>query len=277
MTALAHIHNSLPPSSSFDDYEGIMRVLCAFMETCFQNHDGNLYTQFLETYAGRQKVIRTVVEEALKYGIEGINVDIEGLTEAEGPDFVEFVREIGIACRNAGLFISVNNYVPYNFNDFYDLEEQARYADYVILMGYDEHFAGSEEAGSVASIGYVEYGIQEMLKEVPADRLINAIPFYTRGWETKKGKVSSQMLDMVEAKAFMAEHDMKKEWNSTAGQYYAEKQSGDTLYQIWLEDKRSVKCKLDVMEENGIHGLAVWRLGLETNDVWDKIEDYIKK
>ena len=243
----------------------------------FQNHDGRLYTQFLETYAGRQKVIKTVVEEALKYGIEGINVDIEGLTEAEGPDFVEFVREIGIACRNAGLFISVNNYVPYNFNDFYDLEEQARYADYVILMGYDEHFAGSEEAGSVASIGYVEYGIQEMLKEVPADRLINAIPFYTRGWETKKGKVSSQMLDMVEAKAFMAEHDMKKEWNSTAGQYYAEKQSGDTLYQIWLEDKRSVKCKLDVMEENGIHGLAVWRLGLETNDVWDKIEDYIKK
>lgn len=243
----------------------------------FQNHDGRLYTQFLETYAGRQKVIKTVVEEALKYGIEGINVDIEGLTEAEGPDFVEFVREIGIACRNAGLFISVNNYVPYNFNDFYDLEEQARYADYVILMGYDEHFAGSEEAGSVASIGYVEYGIQEMLKEVPADRLINAIPFYTRGWETKKEKVSSQMLDMVEAKAFMAEHDMKKEWNSTAGQYYAEKQSGDTLYQIWLEDKRSVKCKLDVMEENGIHGLAVWRLGLETNDVWDKIEDYIKK
>ena len=243
----------------------------------FQNHDGRLYTQFLETYAGRQKVIKTVVEEALKYGIEGINVDIEGLTEAEGPDFVEFVREIGIACRNAGLFISVNNYVPYNFNDFYDLKEQARYADYVILMGYDEHFAGSEEAGSVASIGYVEYGIQEMLKEVPADRLINAIPFYTRGWETKKGKVSSQMLDMVEAKAFMAEHDMKKEWNSTAGQYYAEKQSGDTLYQIWLEDKRSVKCKLDVMEENGIHGLAVWRLGLETNDVWDKIEDYIKK
>lgn len=244
----------------------------------FQNDDLFVYTKFLNTLAGRQKVIDTLIEEAQSYNLDGINVDIEGLAEpTDVYDFIEFVREISIACRRAGLFISVNNYVPYNYNDHYDLKEQAAFADYVIIMGYDEHIVGSEEAGSVASIGYVEYGIKEALMDVPAERLINGIPFYTIGWTTENGNVSGQTLDMAEAKAFMKEHDMKKEWNSTAGQNYAEKESGNKLYQIWLEDKKSIKTKLDLMESNGLAGVAVWRLGLETNDVWDEIEDYVKK
>ena len=244
----------------------------------FQNDDLFVYTRFLNTLAGRQKVIDTLIEEAQSYNLDGINVDIEGLAEATDVyDFIEFVREISIACRRAGLFISVNNYVPYNYNDHYDLKEQAAFADYVIIMGYDEHIVGSEEAGSVASIGYVEYGIEEALMDVPAERLINGIPFYTIGWTTENGNVSGQTLDMAEAKAFMKEHDMKKEWNSTAGQNYAEKESGNKLYQIWLEDKKSIETKLDLMEYNGLAGLAVWRLGLETNDVWDEIDDYVKK
>ena len=244
----------------------------------FQNDDLFVYTRFLNTLAGRQKVIDTLIEEAQSYNLDGINVDIEGLAEATDVyDFIEFVREISIACRRAGLFISVNNYVPYNYNDHYDLKEQAAFADDVIIMGYDEHIVGSEEAGSVASIGYVEYGIEEALMDVPAERLINGIPFYTIGWTTENGNVSGQTLDMAEAKAFMKEHDMKKEWNSTAGQNYAEKESGNKLYQIWLEDKKSIETKLDLMESNGLAGLAVWRLGLETNDVWDEIDDYVKK
>lgn len=243
----------------------------------FQNEEALVCTQFLHTLKGRSGVINEVVQKALEYDLDGINVDIEGLGEADGTDFVEFVREICIACRRAGLIVSVNNYVPYNFNDYYDLEEQGAFADYVILMGYDEHFAGSEEAGSVASIGYVEYGIQEALKEVPAERLINAIPFYTRGWTTKGTTVTSEVLDMVEARKFVEEHDMEEEWNSTAAQYYAEKKSGSKLYQIWIEDKKSVAAKLEVMEKYQLAGVAVWRLGLETNDVWDEIDEYVNK
>ena len=243
----------------------------------FQNDDLFVYTQFLNSLEGRQKVIRTLIEEAENFDLDGINVDIEGLAEpTDVYDFIEFVREICIACRRAGLYISVNNYVPYNYNDHYDLEEQASFADYVIIMGYDEHTVGSQEAGSVASIGYVEYGIQEALKDVPAERLINGIPFYTIGWATEGGTVSGRTLDMAEAKVFMKDHDMKKEWNSTAGQNYAEKESGSKLYQIWLEDKKSISTKLDLMKENGLAGVAVWRLGLETNDVWDVIDDYVE-
>ena len=240
----------------------------------FQNEDGIAYTEFLRTLEGRTRVISEAVEQAQEFGIDGINVDIEGLTAEDGEDFVEFVREISIACRRAGLVISVDNYVPYNFNDYYDLEEQAAFADYVVIMGYDEHFAGSQEAGSVASIGYVEYGILEALKEVPADRLINGIPFYTRGWTTEDGKVTSKVLDMVEARKFVEDHDMKREWDNTAGQYYAEKQTKSKLYQIWMEEKKSVERKLDLMEDHDLSGVAVWLLGLETNDVWDVIEDY---
>ena len=243
----------------------------------FQNDDLFVYTQFLNSLEGRQKVIKKLIEEAQNFDLDGINVDIEGLAEpTDVYDFIEFVREICIACRRAGLYISVNNYVPYNYNDHYDLEEQASFADYVIIMGYDEHTVGSQEAGSVASIGYVEYGIQEALKDVPAERLINGIPFYTIGWATEGGTVSGRTLDMAEAKVFMKDHDMKKEWNSTAGQNYAEKESGSKLYQIWLEDKKSISTKLDLMKENGLAGVAVWRLGLETNDVWDVIDDYVE-
>ena len=243
----------------------------------FQNDDLFVYTKFLNTLKGRQKVIKTLIEEAESYDLDGINVDIEGLAEpTDVYDFIEFVREICIACRRAGLYISVNNYVPYNYNDHYDLEEQAAFADYVIIMGYDEHTVGSPEAGSAASIGYVEYGITQALQNVPAERLINGIPFYTIGWTTEKGEVSGTVLDMVEAKAFVKDHKMKKEWNSTAGQNYAEKESGSKLYQIWLEDKKSISTKLDLMKENGLAGVAVWRLGLETNDVWDVIDDYVE-
>ncbi len=243
----------------------------------FQNDDLFVYTKFLNTLEGRQKVVKTLVEAAQEYGLDGINVDIEGLAEpTDVYDFVEFVREICIGCRRAGLYISINNYVPYNYNDHYDLEEQSAFADYVIIMGYDEHTVGSPEAGSAASIGYVEYGIEEALKDVPAERLINGIPFYTIGWTTENGEVSGKVLDMVEAKTFLKDHDMKTEWNSTAGQNYAEKESGSKLYQIWLEDKKSISTKLDLMKEKGLAGVAVWRLGLETNDVWDVIDGYVE-
>jgi len=243
----------------------------------FQNEESFVCTEFLRTMEGREKVIREAVEAAKDYNIDGINVDFEGLMEEDGKDFVEFVREFTIACRRAGLISSIDNYVPYNFNDYVDLEEQAAFADYVVIMGYDEHFAGSQEPGSVASIGYVEYGIEEALKEVPAERLINGVPFYTRAWTTKDGEVTSQVVDMVEAKTFLSDHKMKKEWNSTAQQYYAEKESGSKFYQIWLEDARSIGCKLDVMKKNDLAGMAVWVLGLETNDVWDVVEEYVKE
>ena len=135
----------------------------------------------------RTRVINQVVAEAIENGIDGINLDFELVSAACGEHYIQFVRELSVRCRQNGLVLSVDNYVPQPYNEHYDIEEQGNVADYVVIMGYDEHTDGSYEAGSVASIGYLENGITDALKSVSADKLIAGVPFFTRLWfETPK-------------------------------------------------------------------------------------------
>ena len=238
---------------------------------------GKAYGKFLEKDLYRSHVIGSLIDYCHEYDIDGINIDIENLAEHHGDDFIEFIRELSIRTHKEGLILSVDNYVPYNFNDHYHMDEQGVFADYVILMGYDEHFQGSEVAGSVASIGYVTYGIQEALKMVPAEKLINGIPFYARVWTTSSQGVTSQACSMQVVQDYIARNGMNAEWSETDGQYYAERSSGDNLYQVWVEDDESIALKLSVMEDAGLAGVAEWCLGFETPDIWDVIADYMEK
>ena len=242
----------------------------------FTGPDG-VQQKFLASDEARSAVISKTVDTALELGIEGINVDIEGITDNYGVDYIEFVREISIACRKAGLVLSVDNYVPYNFNNHYRLDEQGLFADYVVIMGYDEHYAGSQEPGSVASIGYVSYGIEEALNSVPAHKLINGVPFYSRIWKTAADGVSSQAYGMNEVQTFISNHNMDVSWNAAAEQNYAEVSEDDATYQIWVEDAESIEKKLEVMQAHNIAGVAEWCLGMESADVWDVIADYMQK
>lgn len=234
-----------------------------------------LQVSFLHREAARSAVIDTAIEAAREYGFDGINVDFESIGAGSGDDYREFIRELSIACRREGLIMSVDNYVPYGFNDFYGLDEQSVFADYVVIMGYDEHYAGSQEPGSVASLGYVTYGIEEALKDVPADRLVNGIPFFTRIWKTNQEGVTSTAYGMREADLFMSNHGMEKEWDESTGQYYAETTDDEYLYQCWVEDSESLRAKLEVMHSYGIAGVAEWALGLEDPVVWYEIAAYM--
>ncbi len=233
--------------------------------------------EILSSTTIRQKLIDSLMNDLITYGIDGINVDFEQLSMDCGEHFVEFIRELSAACRKNGKVLSVDNYVPRDFNDYYDRKEQGIVADYVIVMGYDEHYAGSKEAGSVASIDYVEDGIAQTVKEVPAEKVINAIPFYTRIWETTGDGISSQAVDMVTAEQFISNHGITAEWDETTCQNYGEYTSGDSRYQVWLEDADSIKVKLNVMENYGIGGVAEWRLGFEKPEIWDVIGEYLDK
>lgn len=233
--------------------------------------------EILSSTTTRQKLIDSLMNDLITYGIDGINVDFEQLSMDCGEHFVEFIRELSVACRKNGKVLSVDNYVPRDFNDYYDRKEQGIVADYVIVMGYDEHYAGSKEAGSVASIDYVEDGIAQTVKEVPAEKVINAIPFYTRIWETTGDGISSQAVDMVTAEQFISNHGITAEWDETTCQNYGEYISGDSRYQVWLEDADSIKVKLNVMENYGIGGVAEWRLGFEKPEIWDVIGEYLDK
>ncbi len=232
---------------------------------------------FLTTLDARTNLIGQLLQEASSCGFEGINVDFELIPEENGEDYIEFIRELSIACRNAGIILSVDNYPSYNFNSHYHLEEQGIFVDYEVVMGYDEHYAGSQEPGSVASISYVTEGIQMALeKGIDKDRLINAIPFYTRVWKTQNGSVSSEALGMQQVQDYMQTKGMTASWDAQTGQNYAETTDTDgTRIQIWIEDTQSIQQKLDVMQGYGIKGVAEWKLQYETSDIWDVISNYM--
>ena len=233
--------------------------------------------QILSSTTTRRKLIDALVAEVQQYGIDGINVDFEQISMDCGEHYIEFIRELSVSCRKNGIVLSVDNYVPTGYTDHYDRREQGIVADYVIIMGYDEHYAGSPEAGSVASINYVENGIADTVSQVPANKVINAIHFYSRIWETPGSSISSQAVGMEMAEEYVAAHNIDVEWNEETCQNYGEYTSGDTLYQVWLEDEESIRVKLNIMEKYGIGGVAAWRLGFEKPEIWDEIETYLNQ
>lgn len=224
----------------------------------------------------RTALIDNIMNEALACGMDGINIDFERINDNRaGEDFVQFLRELSIRCRAQGLVLSVDNYVPYDFNARYDLEEQGVVADYVIIMAYDEHWAGSQEAGSVSSIDYVRYAIEKTSQYVPENKVITALPFYTRLWKTVGTEVSSEAYPMVNVDNVLATYDMEKTWDEATSQNYAEVTKGDAYYQIWIEDIQSLGVKLNVMQNYNLGGVAAWRLGYEPAAVWDMIGSYV--
>lgn len=225
----------------------------------------------------RQKLIEGLINEALFLGVDGINVDFEQVPGDVGEDYIEFLRELSIPCRANGLVLSVDNYVPRGYNSHYHWKEQGIVADYVIIMGYDEHYGGSQEVGSVASINYVEEGISTMVQYVPAEKVINAVPFYTRIWETTSEGVKSQAVGMTAAEDFLAQRGVEAVWDETTCQNYAQLEENGALFQVWLEDEESLQVKINVMKEYGIGGVAAWKLGYESGhpEVWTVISDFV--
>ena len=224
----------------------------------------------------REKLIDTLMDYILEYDIDGINVDFESLSGETGEHFTQFLRELSISCRLNEIVLSVDNYVPRESNTFYNRKEQGIVADYVIIMGYDEHWGGGGVAGSVASIDYVRDGIEKTLQDVPAQKVINAIPFYTRVWKTINGEVTSEALGMEAAQNFINKYQVPVVWDEKTCQNYGEIQMGSTLYQVWLEDAQSIETKLTIMKNNGLGGVAAWKLGFEDKAIWDVLDAFIR-
>ena len=226
----------------------------------------------LSSTAARQNIISQLIQAAKDVGMDGINVDFESLSEDVGIHFLEFLRELSIECHKNNLVLSVDNPVPEDFTSHYDRAEQGRVVDYVIIMGYDEHYVGSE-AGSVASLPWVEQGIQDTLDEVPAERVINAIPFYTRLWRTTGGNVTSEAIGMDQAQQTIADNNVETYWDKTTSQNYGKYDIDNSTYQIWLEDAQSVAEKVKLVSKYDLAGVSAWKLGFENNGIWQVISD----
>ena len=229
-------------------------------------------TETLSNTAARQNIISQLIQAATSVGMDGINVDFESLSEDVGIHFLEFLRELSIECHKNNLVLSVDNPVPEDFTSHYDRAEQGRVVDYVIIMGYDEHYVGSE-AGSVASLPWVEQGIQDTLAEVPAERVINAVPFYTRLWRTTGGNVTSEAIGMDQAQQVISENNVETYWDKTTSQTYGKYDIDNSTYQIWIEDSQSIAEKVKLVSKYNLAGVSAWKLGFENSGIWQVISD----
>lgn len=226
----------------------------------------------------RSRIIEQLLAEAASCGMDGINVDFENLKEAGIPHYLQFLRELTSAAHARNLVVSVDTPVPQAYTMYYQRGEQARFVDYMIVMAYDEHFAGSEEAGSVSSLPFVQQAVEEMTRVMPADQVICGIPFYTRVWTEKFGQsaITSEVLGMDGAKNYAKENQMTETWDASLGQNVATVETSDARYTIWMEDEQSMEEKLKVIQSADLAGVAEWKLGFERADIWSLISEYIE-
>ena len=226
----------------------------------------------------RSRIIEQLLAEAASCGMDGINVDFENLKEAGIPHYLQFLRELTSAAHAQNLVVSVDTPVPQAYTMYYQRGEQARFVDYMIVMAYDEHFAGSEEAGSVSSLPFVQQAVEEMTRVMPADQVICGIPFYTRVWTEKFGQsaITSEVLGMDGAKNYAKENQMTETWDASLGQDVATVETSDARYTIWMEDEQSMEEKLKVIQSADLAGVAEWKLGFERADIWSLISEYIE-
>ena len=233
-------------------------------------------TEILSRTSSRQNLVRQLVDAALSAGLDGINIDFEYLEEAVGIHVLQFLRELSVETHKNNLVLSVDNPVPEDFTSHYDRAEQGRVVDYVIIMGYDEHYVGSEEAGSVASLPWVEQGIKDTLTEVPAERVINAVPFYSRLWKTLAGTLSSEAIGMGQAQEVVQKYKVETYWDKNTSQNYGAFESEGAEFQIWIEDAQAIAEKVKLSSKYNLAGVAAWKLGFESSDVWQAISDNLK-
>ncbi|MDO4475367.1 MAG: glycosyl hydrolase family 18 protein [Lachnospiraceae bacterium] len=230
--------------------------------------------------SARARLIDNLVEAALDLGLDGINIDFEYITSEGAYDYVQFIRELSVETRKAQLVLSVDVPVSLDFNSYFDRSELGAFADYVIIMGYDEHYVGSE-AGSVASLPFEEKGIVNTLKEVPARKVISGVPFYTRLWYTGydasgSPSVWSEILGMNTVTRTLESYGVEPVWDEQIGQNYAVWDTEDGINcQIWIEDEASIEKKAQLVSRYDLGGIAAWALGSERKSIWKIISEQI--
>ena len=239
-------------------------------------------TAVLSSYEKREKLASQLLHYAHMYDLDGINIDFENVYLEDKERLVQFVRELTPYLHEQGLTVSIDVTIKSTaetWSMFLDRKALAEVVDYVAVMTYDEHWASSPKAGSVASLPWVENGLQGVLEEVPADKLLLGVPFYTRLWtETPQAdgsvKVRSRALSMAGAQNWIKERNLTPVLDEASGQHYVEyKDPNDgNTYKMWLEDATSMEKRIQLVEKYNLAGVAAWRRGFELPEIWTTIE-----
>lgn len=239
----------------------------------------SMTTQFLRNPRGVNLFIARLLAYAKLYNLDGFNVDFEGLDANDSELFVRFMSILSDQLKVQGLSCSVDVHIPgtSNASRSHDRGELAKYADYVMLMAYDQHWRTSPKSGSVASMPWVERAVQGSLAEgVPKNKLVLGVPFYMRRWEETpadggKVKVKSFTLTMEEAESVAQRTGAAMHWLEDMGQHYFSYIENNKTYKVWVENAQSIERKLGLVKKYDLAGMAAWRRGHEKFEVWETI------
>ena len=235
------------------------------------------YNRLFMSTTTRGNLIKNIIYFIEEYNLDGINIDFEHIKSSYAEGYIEFLRELSIEMRSRKKVLSVDNYIPLEFNAFYNIKEQGIVSDYLCVMAYDEHYSGSPKAGSVSSLSWVKNSIENTVRSAPMKKLIVGLPFYTRLWrEAHTGKLTSRALSMDGGLNLVSSNKAKKEWDKEKGQYYAEWKDGKDRMRIWLEEEKSLEAKLKLVEKDKVAGIAFWKLGLERKEAWNSVTDWLR-
>lgn len=241
--------------------------------------DAEITNKALSNENSRKKIIDKTIELCKKYGMKGLNIDFEGFKISDRDLFTTFVKELSEKAKSENIMISVD-VTPQISSDVtkepYDRKALAEICDLVVIMAYDQHWSSSEKSGSVAEYPWVEGSINVLFKSIPRDKMILGVPLYSRLWCEKNGKVSSKAISMDQTNNIIGSKGLTPKWNDECEQFYVEFNEGDALYKIWLEEKNSLALKTSLVNKYKLRGIASWRLGFETFDIWDAINNEIK-
>ncbi|NGQ97357.1 SH3 domain-containing protein [Brevibacillus sp. SYP-B805] len=246
------------------------------------------FTQaMLKDYRLRSKMIAQILHYAHLYDLDGINLDFENVYLEDKERLVQFVRELTPYLHEQGLTVSMDVTVKSNserWSLFYDRAALARTVDYIAVMTYDEYWASSPVAGSVASLPWTEKGLQGVLEEVPAKKLLLGVPFYTRLWKEVKQpdgtvKVTSKAYSMKGAEDWIRERNLTPQLDAKTGQMfvsYVDPSDGAT-YKMWLEDQHSMAKRMELVKKYNLAGVAAWRRGFEKEEIWTTIGESLSR
>lgn len=246
------------------------------------NFDPDLTRALLSSSESRERLIENIARIYISYGVDGINLDFENIYMNDRDLLTQFVRELYPVFKEKGMTVTMDVTpisVSENWSRCYDRRRLSETLDYIMLMAYDQHWASSPVAGSVAQYSWVEDSVRNVLEEVPNEKLILGVPFYTRLWTVKNteegDKVSSQVLSMDEAKKFIEGNNIELIWDDESGQYFGEVTKDGITYKIWMEDEKSLQMKSSLINKYDLAGIASWRKGFEKEEVWPVLSNSI--
>ncbi len=236
----------------------------------------------LQSKTARSYVIEQMLAYAEQYQLDGYNLDFENIEDNDRDLLTNFVKEITVALKKQKLIVSMDITVPSGepyWSNCYDRKALGETLDYVMLMAYDEHHPHSQSMGSTASINWVKKGLESTLKNIPAEKLVLGLPLYMRIWQQNKvtGKVTGKTLSMPQAEKLISEKNIRPQWLDSQGQYYLEYSEDNINYKVWQENKRSLQLKASLVNKYNLAGIACWRKGFETPDIWSALDDALKE